>query len=274
MSKVIAVALPKGGVGKTTTAVNLAASFSVSGKRTLLVDLDPLGASALSLGFTEGAIKSGLLEIFNFVSSAQSAIHRTEMPLLDFIPSNVHSLQMEDRLTRLADNRTLLKNMLRGITCHYDYVVLDCPPMLRGLSTNALTAADTVLMPVKPGYFSLDAVDKLFKHLEHLREVANKHLQVEGILVTMHEPHARVSEITLRELTAKYSTYLFNTLIPNNSSLSEASFYGKPILLYKQNSRGAEAYRALAREIIDRDHRDHQTVPVRPALLEAISQEA
>lgn len=253
MARIIAIALPKGGVGKTTTAVNLAASLAVAEKRTLLIDMDTFGASGLSLGFTEGAIRAGVYEVFNFVTGLASAIHKTELEFLHFVPNNVQSLQMEERLMRLADNRSILRNALRGVAREYDYVILDCPPFLRGMSTNALTAADSVLMPVKSGHFSLDAVDKLFKYVEWMRDVANKTLEVEGILITMHEPNTRVTDITLRELRGKYRHHMFETTIPKNTVLSEASFYGKPALLYNISSRGAAAYLALARELISRN---------------------
>jgi len=253
MGKVIAVTLPKGGVGKTTTAVNLAASLAVAEQRTLLVDMDPFGASGLSLGFTEEKIRSGLFEVFNFITNLPNSIHKTDLEHLDFIPCNVHSHQMEERLTRLADNRSILRNALRAVIQRYDFVILDCPPFLRGLSTNALTASDAVLVPVKSGHFALDAVDKLFKYLDWVREIANRSLEVEGILLTMHESNTRVGEITHRELQAKYGEYLLEITIPKNAVLSEASFFGKPVILYSVNSRGSAAYMSLAREIIARE---------------------
>jgi len=271
MAKVIAIALPKGGVGKTTTAVNLAASLAVAEQRTLLIDMDTFGASGLSLGFTEGTIKSGLFEVFNFVTGLANAIHRTELRHLDFVPSNVQSLQMEERMLRLADNRSILRNALRGIGQQYDYIILDCPPFLRGMCTNALNAADSVLIPVKSGHFALDAVDKLFRYIDWMHEVANKNLTVEGILLTMYESNTRVTEITMRELSAKYRKHILHTFIPKNTALSEASFYGKPAVLYNINSRGAAAYLALANELIARNapkpaESEHPTVvPPQPA---------
>jgi chromosome partitioning protein len=273
MAKVIAVALPKGGVGKTTTAVNLAASLAVAEQRTLLVDMDTFGASALSLGFTDGTIKAGLFEVFNFVMTLGHAVHKTELPFLDFVPSNIHTLQSEERMVRLADNRTMLRNALRGLLPQYDYVILDCPPFLRGMSTNALTAADSVLIPVKPGHFALDAVDKLFKYLEWVREVANKNVAVEGILLTMHEPNTRVTDITVRELQAKYRPYLFDLTIPKNNVIGEASFYGKPAVLYDINSRGSAAYLDLARQIMARSSRA-SAFPLQATVLQKFGQHA
>ncbi len=270
MARIIAVALPKGGVGKTTTAVNLAASLAVAEHRTLLIDMDTFGASGLSLGFTEGAIKAGLYEVFNFISALQSAIHATELRHLDFVPSNVQTIQMEERILRLADNRSILRNALRGIAQNYEYVVLDCPPVLRGMCANALNAADSVLIPVKSGHFSLDAVDKLFRYVEWMREVANRDLQVEGILLTMYESNTRVTDITVRELQAKYRRHMLQTTIPKNTALSEASFYGKPAVLFNANSKGAAAYLALAQEIIDRNVQ-REPAPARPTIAAALA---
>ncbi len=275
MARIIAVSLPKGGVGKTTTAVNLAASLAVAEQRTLLIDMDSFGASGLSLGFTEERIRAGIFDVFNFVSGLGNAIHRTDLAFLDLVPANVHTLQSEERLMRLAENRSILKNALRGVAQQYDYVILDCPPMLRGMSTNALTAADSVLLPVKSGHFALDAVDKLFQYVEWLREVANKTLEIEGILLTMHEANTRVTDITLRELKAKYQTYMLQSIIPKNTILGEASFYGKPAILYDVNSRGATAYLALAREIISRQalRKAQELSSNRPGLVPTITKQ-
>ncbi len=273
MAKVISIALPKGGVGKTTTAVNLAASLAVAEQRTLLIDMDTFGASAISLGFTGGTINAGLYEVFNFITGFTHAIHRTELKYLDFVPCNVQNIQMEERIQRLADDRSMLRNALRSVSREYDYVILDCPPVLRGMCTNALAASDSVLMPVKPGHFGLDAVDKLFSYLGWINEIAKRNIEVEGILLTMHEPNTRVTDITMRELSAKYGKHMLETIIPKNTALSEASFFGKPAVLYSVNSRGAAAYLTLAREIISHNMQRVVT-PLQPTIADQLAKQA
>jgi chromosome partitioning protein len=252
LGKIITIAIPKGGVGKTTTAVNLSASLAVLEKRVLLIDTDPFGACSMSLGFTSEKINSGLYEVFSFIHSMSQVIHRTELAFLDFVPANIQSIQAEERILRLSENRTLLKNILRNVMSQYDYIIIDTPPVLRGLTTNALTCADSVLIPIRSGHFSLEGIEKLFKYFEWIHEVANKTLQVEGILQTMYEPHTKVTEITDRELQLRFRRYLLRTIIPKNTNLSEASFYGKPAVLFNASSRGTLAYLELARELIEK----------------------
>lgn len=255
MTKIITIAIPKGGVGKTTTAVNLAASLAVLEKRVLLIDTDPFGACSMSLGFTTEKTKGGLYEVFNFIHSIAQVIHRTDLAFLDFIPANISTQVAEERMMRLSENRTLLKNVLRTVIPHYDYIIIDTPPLLRGLTTNALTCADSVLVPIKSGHFSLEGIDKLFKYFEWIRDAANKTLQIEGILQTMYEPHTKVTEITDRELQLRFRRHLIKTIIPKNTHLTEASFYGKPSVLFNATSKGTLAYLELARELVDK----HQT---------------
>ena len=239
-------------MGKTTTSVNLAASLAFLGKRTLLVDLDSVGSSGLSLGFTEVNARAGVYDLFNGNKGIHETIHKTELKNLDLIPAHVSTLQMEERLARLADNRSILRNFLRTIGREYDYFILDCPPALRGLTTNALVASDGIIIPVKCGNFSLDALEKLFRHIDWLGEVTHDPRKIEGIVLTMVEPNTRVTDLTISQLQFKYGKYLFETSIPQNSTLSEASFYGKPAILYGVGCKGASAYLALANELIAR----------------------
>jgi chromosome partitioning protein len=257
-------------VGKTTTAVNLAASLAVLDKRVLLIDTDPFGACSMSLGVTPEKTKGGLYEVFNFMYSIAQVIQRTELPFLDFVPTNVASTQAEERIMRLAENRTLLKNILRSVMAHYDYIIIDTPPFLRGLTTNALTCADSVLIPIRSGHFSLEGINKLFKYFDWIREAANKSLQIEGILQTMYEPHTKVTEITDRELQSRFRKYVIKTIIPKNTHLTESSFYGKPAILFNAASKGTLAYLELARELIEK----HNTVQQAPQVITTQTQTA
>lgn len=259
-AKVISVCLPKGGVGKTTTAVNLAASFAVAEKRVLLIDADPFGASAMSLGFTPDRIKAGISEVFNFTHSLDHAIHRTELEYLDFVPSNVNSIQRDEKFSKVAENRVVLKNALRGIMEQYDYVLIDCPPIMRGIVANALTASTSVLLPVRCGHFSLEAIAKLLKYVDYIKEIANPALYIEGIVMTMYESNTKVTEISERELKLRYNKYLFKTYIPRNHLITEATFYGKPAILYNVNANVSMAYLELAYEIINKYKKVEESV--------------
>lgn len=253
MSRNISICVPKGGVGKTTTAVNLASSLAVAEKKTLLIDVDPFGASALALGFTPDRIKASLAEVFSFTHSIGAAIHRTDLKFLDFVPSNVDTVNMNDKFLKFSENRLVLKNALQGIEEYYEFIIIDCPPVLKGMSTAALVASHSILVPIKPGHFSLEAVDRLIEYFNWLREIANPDLRIEGILMTMYEKDSKVTKISERELKIKHGSYLLNTMIPNTNLLNEASFYGKPLCLYRVNSEGSLAYLNLANEIINNE---------------------
>ncbi|MCX6161050.1 MAG: ParA family protein [Ignavibacteriae bacterium] len=252
MGKVISVCISKGGAGKTTTAVNLAASLAVSEKKTLLIDVDPFGSSAVALGFTPDKIKAGISEIFNFTKSIAYTIHKTDIDYLDFIPANINSIQLDEKFSKVTENRVILKNALKEARMKYDFVIIDCPPVLRGITANALTASDSILIPVKCGHLSLYAVDRLFQYLEWIREISNPYLEIEGIILTMYESNSKVTEISERELKVKYGEYMMNTIIPVSNLLNEATFFGKPLCLYRINSIGAIAYMNLACEIMEK----------------------
>lgn len=253
MGKIISVCIAKGGVGKTTTSVNLAASLALAEKATLLIDIDPYGSSSVAMGFTPDRIKAGISEVFNFAKSIDYTIHKTDLPYLDFVPANINSIQNDERFAKMTENRSILKNALKEVKGKYDFIIIDCPPTLRGITLNALTASDSVLIPVKCGHFSLDAVDKLFDYIGWVREVSNPYLDIEGILLTMYEKNSKVTEISERELRLKYSGYMLETVVPVTNLLNEATFYGKPLCLYRINTEGALAYINLSYEIITKN---------------------
>lgn len=250
MSRNIAVCVPKGGVGKTTTAVNLASSLAVAEKKTLLIDADPFGASAIALGFTKDRIRASLAEVFSFTHSMGTAIHRTDLQFLDFVPSSSDTQGTHDKFAKFSENRLILKNALRDVESFYDFVIFDCPAVLKGMTTTALVASHSILVPIKPGHFSLEAVDRLIEYFNWIKEIANPELEIEGILMTMYEKDSKVTRISERELKIKHGSHLLSTVIPNTNLLNESTFYGKPLCLYRVNSDGSVAYLNLAGEII------------------------
>lgn len=251
MGKTISIALPKGGVGKTTTAINLAASFAVAEKRVLIIDMDISGAAGISLGFNLQDRTPGVFDIFSYTRSIDQCIRKTELEFMDFVPMNSLSPINEERLTRMADNKMLLYHLLMTVKQNYDYILLDCPPYTRGLMAAALVASDSVLVPAKSGHMSLEAIDKLYEYIDWIRRFTNRPLPTEGIVRTMHESRTKVGAITNQDLSEKYKEDILSTVIPKNTTLSESSYYGKPAILYKADSKGSLAYLALAHELMN-----------------------
>jgi chromosome partitioning protein len=254
VSKKIAVAVPKGGVGKTTTAVNLAAALAIAEKKTLLIDFDPSGACAVSLGFEKGKLKGDIFQVISFIKYIDSVIHQTELPSLDFIPCNINSAEVEERITRLTRNIHLFENILNQYALGvYDYIIIDCPPYLKGLTTVALTAADSVLIPIRAGKFSISALRKMYDHITWVKDNLNKRLCVEGILLTMFEPNTKAWGLTTEALFENFGNVIFKTTIPKSIAISEAEFYGKPTMLFDVKSSGSVAYLKLANELMKKE---------------------
>jgi chromosome partitioning protein len=254
VSRKIAVAVPKGGVGKTTTAVNLAAALAIAEKKTLLIDFDPSGACTVSLGFETEKLKGDIFQVISFVKYIDSVIHKTQLPTMDFIPCSINSGEVEERVNRLTRNIYLFQNILNQYALgQYDYIIIDCPPYLKGLTTVALTAADSVLIPIRAGKFSISAIKKMYNHIAWVKENLNKNLSVEGILFTMFEPNTKAWGLTEQSLYENFGNDIFKTVIPKSIAISEAEFYGKPIMLYDVKSSGSEAYLHLANEVMKKD---------------------
>ncbi len=254
MGTVIAVVNPKGGVGKTTTAINIAASLAQIQRSTLLIDMDPDDACAVGLGLKGNAIHGGLFDAFAGVATFSATIHQTSLPYLHFIPSNVQTSDEESRFLEVAHDRRLMRDMLTG-SAHdmYDFIVIDCPPALANLTVNALVAADTALIPISRGQFGLKAIIRLVKLIRLLKDKKiNEHLSVAGFLLTMFDSRTRISAKIEDELREKFKHLVFGTMIPINVRVNEASYYGKPVVTYDRNSSGAKAYMDVTLELLHR----------------------
>lgn len=250
MSKVIAIASQKGGVGKTTTAVNLSASFALAERPTLLIDLDPQGCASVAYGITTDNARRGVYELFTHRAPIRDISFNASIPMLDIVPCNIWSNTAEEKLIQSSKNRTVLARSLEETDDVYDFVLLDCPPTLSHLTVAALAAADSVLIPVQGEFYSLKAFDAFMKLIRTVQMGINPSIDIEGFLFTMYNPRLRLAQRVRTELEEKFPNRVFKTVIPRNITLAEAPAYGVPAILYNGNSKGAQAYLDLAYEII------------------------
>jgi chromosome partitioning protein len=249
-SRVIAIVNQKGGVGKTTTAVNLGASLALLGRRVLLVDNDPQGNTTSGLGIDKAQIKEDIYDVLLADVSAERVIQPTGTPGLDLIPATINLAGAEIELVSTLSRETKLKRALEPLLPRYDYILIDCPPSLGLLTLNALTAADEVLIPVQAEYYALEGLSQLTSVLRRVREMLNPRLTITGVLVTMYDARTRLATEVLQEVNAHFPSQVYRTHIPRNIRLSEAPSFGKPVVLFDVKSRGAQAYMALAREVV------------------------
>ncbi|MDQ5846020.1 MAG: AAA family ATPase [Acidobacteriota bacterium] len=253
MAKIIAIANQKGGVGKTTTAVNLAAVLGNSGIPTLLVDADPQGNATSGVGIQRGTFRKSVYHSIVLGDPASDAILDTSTPNLKVLPANKDLAGAEVELVDVEKREFRLKEALSTIVEAYHYIVIDCPPSLGLLTLNALTAAHSLLVPIQCEYYALEGVTELFDTLARIRRLHNPSLTIEGLLLTMYDERTNLSAAVASDLRDFYGRQVFETVIPRNVRLAEAPSYGKPITLYDLHSKGAEAYLQLGKEIMVHD---------------------
>ena len=253
MSKIIAIANQKGGVGKTTTSINLAASLAVLEFKTLIVDADPQANSTSGIGFDPRTIKTSIYECIINDVDPKEAIQKTDTPHLDLLPAHIDLVGAEIEMINLHNREFKMKAVLEKIRNNYDFIIVDCSPSLGLITINALTAAYTVIIPVQCEYFALEGLGKLLNTIKIVQNRLNPDLQIEGILLTMYDVRLRLSNQVVEEERSHFEDLVFNTIIARNTRLSEAPSFGVSVIMHDANSKGAINYLNLAREIINKN---------------------
>lgn len=253
MGRIIAIANQKGGVGKTTTSINLSSCLAEAGKKILAIDLDPQGNTTSGLGVDKDDLENTVYKLMLDECTIRESIHKTEIENLTLIPSNVNLSGAEIELLGINDKEYILKNAVDYIRDDYDFIIIDCPPSLNMLTVNAMTTADTVLVPIQCEYYALEGISQLIHTIDLVQERLNPDLKMEGVVFTMYDSRTNLSNEVVDNVKNNLHTTIYKTIIPRNVRLAEAPSHGLPINLYDSKSAGAESYRLLAKEVIDRE---------------------
>lgn len=252
MSRIIAIANQKGGVGKTTTAINLSACLAESGKKVLAIDLDPQGNMTSGLGVDKNELDNTVYELMLDECSINESMQQTVVDNLKIIASNVNLAGAEIELLGINDKEYILKTAVDYIRDDFDFIIIDCPPSLNMLTVNAMTTADTVLVPIQCEYYALEGLSQLIHTINLVQERLNSKLEIEGVVFTMYDVRTNLSNQVVENVRENLDARIYETMIPRNIRLAEAPSYGIPINMYDTKSSGAESYRKLAKEIIER----------------------
>ena len=252
MGRVIAIANQKGGVGKTTTAINLSAALAEAGKKVLTIDLDPQGNTSSGLGIDKNAIRSTVYELMIGEATLYESIQRNVLENLSVLPSNVELAGAEIELIGVDEKEFILKKYVDIIRDDYEFIIIDCPPSLNTLTVNAMTTADTVIVPIQCEYYALEGLSQLIHTINLVKKRLNPHLEIEGVVFTMYDARTNLSLQVVENVKENLQQTIYKTIIPRNVRLAEAPSHGMPITEYDPRSTGAEGYRALAQEVIER----------------------
>ncbi len=250
MGKIISVANQKGGVGKTTTTINLAAALGESGKKVLVIDMDPQGNTTSGIGIEKNEVENTVYELILGECSIEECIQKNVLENVSLIPANVNFAAAEVELIGIEKQEFILKNELDWVKDRYDFILIDCPPSLSTLTVNALTASDSVLVPIQCEYYALEGLSQLIHTINLIKERLNNKIVIEGVVFTMYDSRTNLSAQVVDNVKANCAYNVFETVIPRNTRLAEAPSYGMPILAYDPKASGSEAYRNLAKEVI------------------------